>query len=103
LLTGKYRRGEAAPDGSRLQTMVGNVRDRSFDALEQLEEFANARGLSVLEVAIGGLAAQPMVGSVIAGASTPAQVQANASAGEWIPTVEDLAAIDAIVPRGSRA
>ncbi|MGZ8734071.1 MAG: aldo/keto reductase [Acidimicrobiia bacterium] len=103
LLTGKYRRGEAAPDGSRLQAMVGNVRDRSFDALEHLEGFAHARDRSLLDVAIGGLAAQPMVGSVIAGASSPEQVQANAAAGEWVPTPDDLAAIDAIVPRGSRA
>ncbi len=103
LLTGKYRRGEPPPDGSRLQAMVGTVRDRSYDALEQLEQFARGRDRSVLDVAIGGLAAQPTVGSVIAGASSPDQVRANVAAGEWIPTADDLEAIDAIVPRGSRA
>lgn len=103
LLTGKYRRGEPPPDGSRLQATVGTVRDRSYDALELLEELARSRDRSVLDVAIGGLAAQPTVGSVIAGASSPEQVRANVAAGEWIPTPDDLAAIDAIVPRGSRA
>jgi aryl-alcohol dehydrogenase-like predicted oxidoreductase len=103
LLTGKYRRGEPAPEGTRLGARVDSVRDRTFDALEQLETFARDRDISLLDVAIGGLAAQPAVGSVIAGATRPEQVRANAAAGAWIPTADDLAAIDAIVPRGARA
>jgi aryl-alcohol dehydrogenase-like predicted oxidoreductase len=78
------------------------VRDRTFDRIEALETFASERDLTLLDVAIGGLAAQPAVGSVIAGATRPEQVQANAAAGDWVPTAEDLAALDAIAPRGSR-
>ncbi|HZJ26124.1 MAG TPA: aldo/keto reductase [Acidimicrobiia bacterium] len=102
LLTGKYRRG-VAPEGSRLHGRIETVRDRSFDALEALESFADERGITLLEVAIGGLAAQPGVGSVIAGATRPDQVVANATAAQWVPSQDDLAAIDAIVPRGARA
>jgi aryl-alcohol dehydrogenase-like predicted oxidoreductase len=57
--------------------------------------------LGLLDVAVGGLAAQPAVASVIAGATRPAQVLANVSAADWQPTPDDLAALDAIVPRGS--
>ena len=103
LLTGKYRRDEAAPEGARLSANIGNIRPRTFDALDRLAAFADERGITLLDVAIGGLAAQPAVGSVIAGATRPEQVTANVAAGEWIPSAEDLAAIDAIVPRGSRA
>ncbi len=60
-------------------------------------------GSALLDVAIGGLAAQPAVGSVIAGATRPEQVKANAAAGAWQPTADDLAALDAIAPRGTRA
>jgi aryl-alcohol dehydrogenase-like predicted oxidoreductase len=103
LLTGKYRRGEPAPEGTRLAGRVDSVRSRTFDALDKLAELARERGISLLDVAIGGLAAQPAVASVIAGATRPEQVRANVAAGEWVPSPEDLAAIDAIVPRGSRA
>jgi aryl-alcohol dehydrogenase-like predicted oxidoreductase len=103
LLTGKYRRGEDAPSGTRLAERMHSVRNRTFDALEKLDTFASERGVSLLDVAIGGLAAQPAVGSVIAGATRPEQVRANVAAGEWIPAADDLAAIDVIVPRGTRA
>jgi aryl-alcohol dehydrogenase-like predicted oxidoreductase len=68
--------------------------DETFDRLEALEAFAEERGLTLLQVAIGGLAAQPAVASVIAGATKPEQVRANAAAGEWVPTPEDLAALN---------
>jgi aryl-alcohol dehydrogenase-like predicted oxidoreductase len=102
LLTGKYRRGEAAPRGTRMESRLDSVRDRTFDRIEALETFAHERGVSLLDVAIGGLAAQPAVGSVIAGATRPEQVKANAAAGGWEPTADDRAALDAIAPSGTR-
>jgi aryl-alcohol dehydrogenase-like predicted oxidoreductase len=103
LLTGKYRRGEPAPAGTRLESRLDTVRDRAFDRVDALTQFARDRDLSLLDVAIGGLAAQPAVGSVIAGATRPEQVEANAAAGSWEPSVDDLAALDEIAPRGTRA
>ena len=103
LLTGKYRRGEAAPAGTRMEDRLAHVRDRTFDRVEALETYAHERDLTLLDVAISGLAAQPAVGSVIAGATRPEQVKANAAAGEWQPTADDLAALDAIAPHGTRA
>jgi aryl-alcohol dehydrogenase-like predicted oxidoreductase len=102
LLTGKYRRGERAPEGTRMESRLDTVSDRTFDRIEGFEVYARERGLTLLDVAIGGLAAQPAVGSVIAGATRPEQVKANAAAGDWTPTPEDLAALDAIAPRGTR-
>ena len=64
----------------------------------RLEKFAADRGLSLLDVAIGWLAARPQVASVIAGATRPEQVRANAEAAGWAPTEDDLAAIDRISP-----
>ncbi len=94
LLTGKYRRGEAAPEGSRLAVQGERLAGADWDVIEALQRFAAERGLSLLHVAIGGLAAQPAVGSVIAGATRPEQVQANVAAGAWEPTAEDVAALD---------
>jgi aryl-alcohol dehydrogenase-like predicted oxidoreductase len=94
LLTGKYRRGQDAPAGSRLSGRLESVEARDFDVVESLEKFAGSRGVSLLHLAIGGLAAQPAVGSVIAGATKPDQVRANAEAGLWQPSAEDLAALD---------
>jgi aryl-alcohol dehydrogenase-like predicted oxidoreductase len=94
LLTGKYRRGEPAPSGSRLQGRANEISDDRFDRIEELERYAEERGLSLLEVAIGGLAALPTVTSVIAGATSPEQVRRNVVAGSWIPTAADLEALD---------
>ena len=102
LLTGKYRRGEAAPSGTRMESRIDAVSDRAFDRIEAFETYATERNISLLDVAIGGLAAQPAVGSVIAGATRPEQVKANAVAGDWEPTSDDLAALDAIAPRGTK-
>ncbi len=98
LLTGKYRRGEQAPAGSRLasQAQARRLEGADWDRVEALEAFARERDLDILDVAIGGLAAQPAVGSVIAGATRPEQVAANVRAGLWEPSAEDLAALDAI-------
>ena len=70
--------------------------DERFDAVEKLEGFAKERGLSLLQVAIGGLAAQKAVASVIAGATKREQVLANVEAGDYRPSAEDLAALDTI-------
>jgi aryl-alcohol dehydrogenase-like predicted oxidoreductase len=96
LLTGKYRRGEPPPEGARLAGRDEVFTDEKFDRLEALEGFAQERGLTLLQVAIGGLAAQPAIASVIAGATKPEQVRANAAAGEWVPTDADLAALNAL-------
>jgi aryl-alcohol dehydrogenase-like predicted oxidoreductase len=98
LLTGKYRRGEPPPEGTRLAARGAAISDRSFDAVEALERFAAERGRTLLDVAIAGLGALPAVGSVIAGATRPEQVRANAATGDWQPTGEDIAALNAIVP-----
>ncbi|MFG1657178.1 aldo/keto reductase [Micromonospora chersina] len=100
LLTGKYKRDEAPPAGSRLSG-GGRYAERlaaaDWDTIEAISEFAAERGISMLQVAIGGLAARPAVTSVIAGATTPEQVRANAEAGTWQPTDEDLDALDALL------
>jgi aryl-alcohol dehydrogenase-like predicted oxidoreductase len=96
LLTGKYRRGEAPPTGSRIQAWGREsvLTDATFDVIEGLEAFAAARSVTLLDVAIGGLAAQPAVASVIAGATSAAQVVANVAAGDWQPSLDDLAELD---------
>jgi aryl-alcohol dehydrogenase-like predicted oxidoreductase len=98
LLTGKYRRGEPAPEGSRLAMEKERFNNADFDRIEALERFAAQRDIGLLEVAIGGLAAQPGVASVIAGATKPEQVRANVAASRWLPTAEDLAALDQASP-----
>jgi aryl-alcohol dehydrogenase-like predicted oxidoreductase len=90
LLTGKYRRGQPAPAGTRLALRPERLTDDAFDKVEALESYAQSHGVSLLEVAIGGLAAQPAIASVIAGATKPEQVRANAAAGDWIPGEDDL-------------
>jgi aryl-alcohol dehydrogenase-like predicted oxidoreductase len=102
LLTGKYRRGEAPPTGTRLATSPGAGRfltDAKFDLAERLERFASERGISMLDVAIGGLAAQPQVSSVITGATKPEQISANVQAGSWKPSADDLTELNRLAPR----
>jgi aryl-alcohol dehydrogenase-like predicted oxidoreductase len=94
LLTGKYKRGATAPDGSRLATQPERLAQADFDKIEALETFAAERDLTMIDVAIGGLAAQPAVASVIAGATKPEQIAQNVAAGTWSPTPADLAALD---------
>jgi aryl-alcohol dehydrogenase-like predicted oxidoreductase len=96
LLTGKYRRGEARPEGTRLADRTDVFTEETFDKLEALEAFASERRLTLLDVAIGGLLGRQVISSVIAGATKPEQVRANAAAGAWEPTRDDLAALDAI-------
>ncbi len=94
LLTGKYRRGEAAPEGSRLAAQGSRLAGADWDRIEALQAFADAREISLLTLAIGGLAAQPAVASVISGATRPEQIAANVAAGEWQPSADDLAELD---------
>jgi aryl-alcohol dehydrogenase-like predicted oxidoreductase len=98
LLTGKYRRGEPPPENSRIKAWGREslLTESAFDTLESLEAFAHARGVELLDIAIGGLAAKPAVASVIAGATSRAQVASNVAAGEWQPSTEDLAELDEI-------
>lgn len=97
LLTGKYRRGQAAPRGTRLAGRESKFADDMFDKIETLERFAEKHGRSLLEVAVAGLAAMPAVASVIAGATKPEQVQANAAAGEWELSPDELAELNSIL------
>ncbi len=99
LLTGKYRRGQAAPEGTRLSG--GPLADRvltekNFETTEQLEEYATIRGHTLLELAMSWLACQPTVPSVIAGATKPEQVEANVNAVNWKLTAEEMADVDRI-------
>jgi aryl-alcohol dehydrogenase-like predicted oxidoreductase len=98
LLTGKYVRGGGAPAGTRMagEYFAKSLAAANFDVIEALAAFADERGASLLDVAIGGLAAKPAVSSVIAGATTPEQVAANVKAGEWSPSADDLAELDRI-------
>jgi aryl-alcohol dehydrogenase-like predicted oxidoreductase len=100
MLTGKFRRGEPPPAGTRLaEPGYGHwLSDSAFDRVEALQRFAADRGLDLLQVAIGGLAAQPAVASVLAGATRPAQVLANAAAARWQPDQYDRAELDRIAP-----
>jgi aryl-alcohol dehydrogenase-like predicted oxidoreductase len=93
-LSGKYHRGERMPEGTRLAGQ--EITSEQFDRMERLEALAAERGRSLLDVAIGGLAAQPAIASVIAGATKPEQVRANAAAGAWEPSAEDVRALRAL-------
>jgi aryl-alcohol dehydrogenase-like predicted oxidoreductase len=93
MLTGKYRKGEPFPPGSRLESasyFAGIATDENFDYVEALTTFAAARDHTLLELAVAWLAAQDGVGSVIAGATTAEQVRANANAAAWQLTAQDL-------------
>jgi aryl-alcohol dehydrogenase-like predicted oxidoreductase len=97
LLTGKYRRGQAAPEGTRLAGRDRIASDEQFDVIEDLSRFADERGVSLIDVAIGALLAKEPISSVIAGATKPDQVRTNARAARWDPTEEDLAALDEVL------
>jgi aryl-alcohol dehydrogenase-like predicted oxidoreductase len=99
LLTGKYHRGEAAPDGSRAALDPGRsqwLASADWDRIEALTAYAEKRDLTPLDVAVAGLAAQPAVASVISGVTRGEQVRANAAALRWEPTPEDLVELDEI-------
>ena len=97
-LTGKYRRGQSAPEGSRLAGGDrGMFTDANFDILEGLEAFAQERGHTVLDLAFAWLLANSAVSSVIAGATSVEQVQANAKTADWPLTDDDTAQVNKIL------
>jgi aryl-alcohol dehydrogenase-like predicted oxidoreductase len=102
LLTGKYRRGESLPPGTRLANNLGLAEryasEANLEKVEELRAFAEARGRSLLELAFSWLLARPFVSSVIAGATKPEQVVANVAAIGWKLSAEDMAAVDRISP-----
>ncbi len=81
LLTGKWKRGDAAPEGTRLAGRNAPS-DQTFDVIEGLASVADSAGITLTELALAGLGAQPAVGSVIAGATSAEQVRSNAAAGD---------------------
>jgi len=99
-LTGKYRQGEAPPEGTRIAAWGARgeriLTERNFEILQGLEKFAKEREKTVLELAIGWLASQPHVPSVIAGATKQEQVEQNVAAAGWKLSGEELTAVDTI-------
>ena len=103
MLTGKYRRNEPPPSGTRLAT-VGRLaeralNERNFTAVEKLTAFAAERGRGILDLAFGWLLTRPVIASVIAGATSAAQVEANVAAASWRLDASDVTAVDAITKR----
>ena len=100
LLTGKYRRGAAPPPGSRLAKNQRHAQDflseRNWRIVGELEAFAARRHRTLLELAFGWLLRDPVVASVIAGATSPEQIEQNVRAADWTPSAEDLAELDRI-------
>jgi aryl-alcohol dehydrogenase-like predicted oxidoreductase len=103
LLSGKYRAGEPAPEGTRLAAMGERAADQLSDerlaTVAALEGVARRGGHSVLDLAFGWLLSRAVVASVIAGATRPEQIAANVAAGQWRPGDDVLAEVDAIAPR----
>jgi aryl-alcohol dehydrogenase-like predicted oxidoreductase len=104
LLSGKYRRGEKPAEGTRLslERYQRWLDGADWDTIEALSAYAAERGRSLLDVAVAGLAARPAVTSVIAGATTPDQVRANAAAAPWRLSPEDKTALDELLAQSSR-
>ena len=100
LLTGKYRRGAAPPPGSRLAKNQRHAQDflseRNWRIVGGLEAFALRHGRTMLELAFGWLLRDPVIASVIAGATSPEQIEQNVRAADWTPSAEDLAELDRI-------
>ena len=101
LLTGKYKKGEAFPEGTRLnkwQTFAAGAfaSDDKVTKVEALRELSTRYGHTLLDMAMGWLASRPQVASVIAGVTSPAQLEQNVQAGAWRPDTEELQAIDEI-------
>ncbi len=102
LLTGKYRKGKRLPEGSRAADGWGPkvFTDKNLAIVESLIEFAESKGHTILELAFAWLLSHQAVSSVIAGASEPEQIRANAKAADWQLTADDRAQIDAIMSSG---
>lgn len=99
LLTGKYQRGEAAPEGTRLsdERFAGRfLKQERFDVVEKLDAFAQAQGHTLLELALSWLVSKPEVVCVIAGATKPEQIDANIAAAQWKLSEDEFAQVDAL-------
>jgi aryl-alcohol dehydrogenase-like predicted oxidoreductase len=105
LLTGKYRRGEPPPEGTRMAVMgarfAAAMTDEAFDKVEALTAWAAERGRSLLDLAFAWLLGHEVVSSVIAGATRPEQVHANAAAGSWTLTPAEVGEVTALVKSAS--
>jgi aryl-alcohol dehydrogenase-like predicted oxidoreductase len=102
LLTGKYSQGNA-PGGTRLShTRTNLVHDADWEQLGRFSRFAKERGLTEVQLAFSWLGARPAVGSIIAGATRPAQVRENAEAVRWTPTEEEQTELDVIFPQSPK-
>ena len=99
LLTGKYRKGQPAPPGTRLHDgrYAEWLSDRNLDAAERLAAFAGSRGHTLLDLAIAWLLTKPVVASVIAGATKPEQVLANVNAGRWRMSADEVRELDELL------
>ncbi len=105
LLTGKYKRNQPLPEGTRLAHKEGlknkYMTPENLEKIERLEEFATQRGHTLLELAFSWLLARPAVASVIAGATKPEQVEKNVASADWELTKEDLSEVDRITKKHS--
>jgi aryl-alcohol dehydrogenase-like predicted oxidoreductase len=107
VLSGKYTRGATPPAGTRLAALPADrqeqaLSDAVMNRVEALDAWARERGHTLLELAFAWLLARPVVASVIAGATRPEQVAANAAAAEWRLSVADLSEIDAVIAASKR-
>jgi len=104
-LTGKYRPGEPPPQGTRLQMWGPRgeqfLSARNFEVLAKLEPFAASRGHTMLELAFGWLVSQPYISSVIAGATTPEQIDQNVAAASWTLTPEEMNEVNGLTQHGA--
>ncbi len=103
-LTGKFRRNRPKPEGTRLSAatpLSGRfLSEANMEIIENLAQFAETRGHSLLELAFSWLLARPQVSSVIAGATKPEQVEANAKAGDWALSADEIAEVDKMTKKG---
>ena len=105
LLTGKYRKGQPLPEGSRLKTagpfFEKWLSDTNLDRVEALIRFAESKGHTILELAMSWLLARPVVASVITGATSADQVRANVHAARWQLIESELSEIDRVLASDS--
>ena len=100
LLTGKYRQGQPLPEGARINAGSGFAKlltDKNLAVVESLIAFAETRGHTILELAFSWLIRRQAIASVIAGATSAAQIQANAAAASWHLSTDDLAEIETLL------
>jgi aryl-alcohol dehydrogenase-like predicted oxidoreductase len=97
MLTGKIRKGQAVPQGTRLSSNPNDITEEKLDQVERLIAFAEGHGHSILDLAVSWLLTRPVVSSVIAGATKPEQIQANVAAAGWQLSQAELDEVDALL------